>query len=84
MIIPGITSAQLLPPVETSGRYFGAFHGELFWPTRELLMILKKRSPAISITNEDVSRFTDRFEAVYSVDNDPDAIPPRPGAVVER
>lgn len=75
---------KVLAYSQANGRYFGAFHEELFWPIRELLMILKKRSPAISITNEDVSRFTDRFETVYSVDNDPDAIPPPPGAVVER
>jgi hypothetical protein len=47
-------------------------------------MTLKKRSPAISTTNEDVSKLTDRFEIVCTVGDDPDAIPPPPDAMTER
>ena len=47
-------------------------------------MILKNRSPAISITDEDISKITDRFEVVYAVADDPDAIPPPPDAMPER
>ncbi|HUY45581.1 MAG TPA: hypothetical protein VMV92_07625 [Streptosporangiaceae bacterium] len=47
-------------------------------------MILKNRSPAISITNEVISKLTDRFEIVYAAGNDPDAIPPPPDAMTER
>jgi hypothetical protein len=47
-------------------------------------MILKNRSPAVSITNEDVRRLTDRFQVVYAVGEDPSAIPPPPDAMVER
>jgi hypothetical protein len=42
-------------------------------------MILKNRSPAISITHEDISKITDRFQVVSTVGQDPDAIPPPPG-----
>jgi hypothetical protein len=44
-------------------------------------MILKSRSPAISITGEDVRTLTDRIEVTYAVASDPEAIPPPPGAV---
>jgi predicted nucleotidyltransferase len=60
---------------ETSGRDFKAFTDMLFWPERELQMILTSRSPAISITSEDITRFTGRFQLVYEVGDDPEAIP---------
>lgn len=75
---------QVLAYAEASGRRFGVFIDQLFWPARELRVILKNRSSAISITNEDVSKLTDRFEVVYRVGDDPGAIPPPPDAVVER
>lgn len=71
---------KVLAYARASGRRFGAFHELLFWPARELRMILKNRSAAISITDEDISKITDRFDIVYRADNDPDAIPPPPGA----
>ena len=67
-----------------SGRNFSTFHDQLFWPARELRMILKNRSSAISITNEDIRELTERFNVVYTVGGDPDAIPPPPGAVAEK
>jgi hypothetical protein len=82
---------QVLACARASGRSFGTFIEELFWPARELRMILKNRSPAISITNEDISKLTDRgsgsgrrFEIVYTVGDDSGAIPPPPDAMTER
>lgn len=75
---------RVLAYARASGRRFGMFHEQLFWPLRELRMILKNRSPAISITDEDISKITDRFEVVYAVADDPDAIPPPPDAMPER
>jgi hypothetical protein len=46
-------------------------------------MILKNRSSAISITDEDIRELTDRFEVVYAVADDPDAIPPPLDAAAE-
>jgi hypothetical protein len=63
-----------------SGRRFGAFHELLYWPDRELRMVLKNRSPAISITDQDVSSLAGRAELVYAASEDPDAIAPGPGA----
>jgi predicted nucleotidyltransferase len=75
---------KVLAYSEAIGRRFGVFIEKLFWPAREFGMILKNRSPAISITNEDISRLTDRFEIVYRVGDDPGAIPPPPDAMIER
>ena len=72
---------KVLEYARASGRSFSAFHDRLFWPARELRMILKNRSPAISITDEDVRELTDRFEVVYAVGDDPGAIPPPLDAV---
>lgn len=44
-------------------------------------MILKNRSSAISITDEDIRELTDRFEVAYAVGEDPDAIPPPPDSL---
>lgn len=74
---------KVIAYARASGRRFDAFHEQLFWPARELLMILRNRSPAISITTEDISKLTDRFEVVYDVGNDPDAIPPPPDAMAQ-
>lgn len=75
---------KVLTYTRASGRRFGAFLEQLFWPTRELRMILKNRSPVISITDEDISKLTDRFDIVYAVGEDPDAIQPPPDAVTQR
>jgi predicted nucleotidyltransferase len=72
---------KVLEYSRASGRSFSAFHQRLFWPSRELRMILKNRSSAISITDEDVRKLTDRFEVAYAVGDDPDAIPPPPDTV---
>ena len=72
---------KVLEYARTSGRSFGTFHDRLFWPCRELRMILKNRSSAISITDEDIRELTDRFEVAYAVGNAPDAIPPPPDSL---
>jgi hypothetical protein len=70
---------KVLEYARASGRSFCAFPDQLFWPVRELQMILKNRSPAISIT-DDIRELTERFEVVYAVGDDPEAIPPRADA----
>ena len=72
---------KVLEYARVSGRSFSAFHDRLFWPARELRMILKNRSPAISITDEDIRKLTERIEIVYVVADDPEAIPPPADAV---
>jgi predicted nucleotidyltransferase len=74
---------RVLEYARASGRSFGAFHDQLFWPARELRMILKNRSLAISITDEDIRQLTDRFEIVYAVGSDPEAIPPPQDVIAE-
>jgi predicted nucleotidyltransferase len=75
---------KVLAYAQESGRSFGVFIEQLLWPLRELRMILKNRSVAISITDEDVRKLTDRYEIVYVVGDDPAAIPPPPDAMVQR
>jgi predicted nucleotidyltransferase len=62
---------KVLEYARASGRSFSAFHDRLFWPARELRMILKNRSSAISITDEDIRKLTERIEVVYVVADDP-------------
>jgi hypothetical protein len=61
-----------------SGRSFGTYVDQVFWPQTELFLHLKKRSSFINITLEDITRITDRFETIYSIDADPRAVPPPP------
>ena len=46
-----------------------------YWDERpagvELRIILRNRSPVISITGEDIRKLTERFEVVYAVGDDP-------------
>jgi len=74
---------KVLDYTRASRRSFSTFHDCLFWPTRELFMILKNRSTAISISDEDVRNLTDRFEIVYAIASDPNAIPLPPEADAE-
>jgi len=39
-------------------------------------MVLRDRSPAINITDQDISQLTGGFEIIYAVGEDPDAIYP--------
>lgn len=65
---------EVLGYARASGHSFGTSGERIFWPARELRMILMNRSPAISITHEDIRRLTDRFEIVYAVSDDPGAV----------
>lgn len=61
-----------------SGRHFGTYSERLCWPEQELRMFLRNRSTAVSITNEDVSAITNRFQVVYAAEDDADTIAPQP------
>jgi predicted nucleotidyltransferase len=61
---------------KASGRMFGSYIDQLMWPQTELVQHLRNRSAALNITLEDVDRFTDKSEVVYTVDGDPGAAPP--------
>jgi predicted nucleotidyltransferase len=52
-----------------SGRQFNNFNAELSWPENEALLALRKRSPTINITIQDVSILTDRWEVVFRADD---------------
>lgn len=58
-----------------SGRSFGTYVDQVLWPQTELFLLLRKRSAFINITLEDITRITDRFETIYSVDEDQQAVP---------
>jgi hypothetical protein len=49
-----------------SGRRFSTFLDTLSWPEHEALLILRHRSAAINITQENVRNLTDRWEVIYS------------------
>jgi hypothetical protein len=59
-----------------SGRSFGTYVDQVTWPSTELFLHLKKRSAFINITVEEITRFTDNFETIYSIDGDLEAVPP--------
>ena len=48
-----------------SGRRFATYTDVLFWPEDEAVRFLRNRSAAISITRQDISQFTDRWQVVY-------------------
>lgn len=48
-----------------SGRAFRDFMDELLWAETELYRLLKNDSRRVSLTNEDISLFTDRSKVVY-------------------
>lgn len=65
---------KVLAYARASGRRFAAFHELLHWPARELRMILKNRSPAITVTDGDISQLTSCFEIIYAVSEDPGGV----------
>jgi hypothetical protein len=75
---------KVLAYARASGRRFGAFHELIYWPDQELRMVLKNRSPAISITDQDTSSLAGRRELIYAVSEDPDAIAPAPDVKSQR
>jgi len=60
-----------------TSRNFNSFLERLYWPEKELLLTLKNRVQCLSLTTEDITRFTDRYLYVYRVDEDTSAIQPR-------
>jgi predicted nucleotidyltransferase len=52
----------------SSGRRFSDYVDVLFWPEDQAVRFLRNRSPAIRITRQDVSLFTDRWKVVYNYD----------------
>jgi len=51
---------------KASGRSFNTYVDQLFWPEHELLRILRNRSAALNITNENVSRFTELTQEIFT------------------
>jgi hypothetical protein len=51
------------------GRQFNTFISRLDWPEHEALLALRKRSPTINITTQDVSTLTNRWEIVFRADD---------------
>lgn len=80
---PDLYVRKVLAYARASGRRFDAFHELLYWPTRELRMFLKNRSPAIQVTSDDVGQLTDCYKIIYLASEDPHAIPPPPNAMAE-
>jgi predicted nucleotidyltransferase len=62
----GDLSERSLDYADASGRQFNSFFDRLGWAEREVIQILRNRVPSISITRNDVSTFTDRWEIVYT------------------
>jgi predicted nucleotidyltransferase len=59
-------SKRSLDYADASGRQFNSFFDRLGWAQREVVQILRNRIAAISITRNDVSTFTNRWEIVYN------------------
>jgi predicted nucleotidyltransferase len=59
-------SKRSLDYADASGRQFNSFFDRLDWAEREVIQILRNSIAAISITRNDVSTFTDRWEIVYT------------------
>ena len=55
------------PCFTMSGRHFSSFIEQILWPQRELILFLKDRKPAISITDEDITAITDTWSRVYEL-----------------
>ena len=60
------SSQALLAFARSSGRRFSSFMDELFWAEKELKQVLRNRSGHINLHTEDISRFTDDWQVVYS------------------
>lgn len=72
-----ITDPKLVADyARASGRSFNTYVARLLWPYTELVQHLKNRSAFLSITTENIALLTDRSETIYSIDTDPDAVPP--------
>lgn len=64
---PGSASTDaLLAHAGASGRQFPHFVAQLSWAHTELLQLLRNRSGYINVHTEDISRFTDDRQVVYT------------------
>lgn len=75
---------RTLAYANASGRRFNDMIERMTWPQRELTLLLKNRSTAISITSEDLAQLTERSHNVYRIEDDPDAIQPPADAMIQR
>jgi predicted nucleotidyltransferase len=66
----GDLSKRSLDYADASGRQLDSFFDRLGWAEREVVQILRNRTAAISITRNDVSTFTDRWQIVYTSHTD--------------
>ncbi|XVV05937.1 hypothetical protein ACQPW3_11315 [Actinosynnema sp. CA-248983] len=64
-------------------RYFGTYVEQLLYPLRQLVLFLRDRKSAISLTSEDISQLTDRSSVAYDITTDSEAEQPYEGATVE-
>lgn len=67
---------EVLRYATASGRSFPTYIDRILWPQTEAVQILRNRSAAINITTEDIEQLTDNVETVYSIYEDPSAVPP--------
>lgn len=70
VMIANLTTDPQAPAqyADASGRSFSTFLDRLLWPKVEVLQILRNRSGAISITEDDISTLTDNVRTVYRFD----------------
>jgi hypothetical protein len=66
---PDERTKKRLAYARASGRQFPHFNAKLSWPEGEALLVLRKRSPTINITTQDVSALTERWEVVFRADD---------------
>lgn len=67
---------EVLRFATASGRSFPTYFDRILWPQTEAVQILCNRSAAINITAKDIEQLTDNVETVYSICEDPGAVPP--------
>jgi hypothetical protein len=65
VVRPSDVENPMLRYAQASGRSFSSFFDELMWARTELRRILKRRSPYISLHDEDIGTFTDEWRDVY-------------------
>ncbi|WJL97053.1 hypothetical protein QSU92_07780 [Microbacterium sp. ET2] len=74
---PGDVTESSLAYARASGRSFSTYLDRLTWADHELIQFLRNRSAAVNITQEDIDALTDLHGIVYSIGDDPGAIPAR-------
>jgi len=64
--LPGSPEEAYLSYGRNSGRQFSTLVDEIGWPHLEAVQLLKSRSAFLNLTYEEVDRFTDRAETIFS------------------